>query len=105
MESSWGCSSELSLAGPCGGSARAAALQGWVENQQPRKALELLRQQLGGGWKKQILMGFQGSAVSPDPSASQCSVQGALGCAICQNPWLCLASKASIARPSSLETC
>lgn len=38
MESSWGCSSELSLAGPCGGSARAAALQGWVENQQSRKA-------------------------------------------------------------------
>lgn len=64
-----------------------------------------LRQQLGGGWKKQILVGFQGSAVSPDPSASQCSVQGALGCAICQNPWLCLASKASVARPSSLETC
>lgn len=105
MESSWGCSSELSLASPCGGSARAAALQGQEENQQPRKALELLRQRLGGGWKKPIPVGFQGSAVSPDPSASQCSVQGALGCAGCQNPWLCLASKASVARPSSLTTC
>lgn len=105
MESAWGCCSELSLAGPCGGSARAAALQGWVENQQPRKTPELLRQQLEGGWKKQTPVGFQGSVGSSDPSASQCRVQSALGCAICQNLWLCLASKASVASPSSLDTC
>lgn len=71
MGSSWGCSSELSC--PCGGSARAAALQGWVENQQPRKTPELLRQWLGGGWKKQTPVGFQGSVISPDLSA-ECRV-------------------------------